>query len=814
MASRDSSGSLASPRTPISPVMPLTLQQKVIHKDLIKKGIPALILWLDKIKIEALTSANTEQVKSPFNASYLKTKALTGKYTVILKWCVENIPDYDFGGIPSSIGYKIPGKAIKTHGAPGAATASTSRTDNTIEDWLKNPLKDGDGKSIEVSLHQTSPYFKLYTRSFTYLNTMYNRDNKPITKELYQKIHDKLPKLHIYEFKINDDVGPMFTTYTYDHLMMKTLSSYNISENPEDDKFFITEYDIFEEIYIQIEKLLKIYKYKHETINVLISSIDINSIFFDYTYRLLEYVANIKRFDKNNLGIKIANLNMELTYKNIVLDKFKVKLYFYIYDKRFSTGTLITYDKLVDAHSNYYIKHYHQSIDSHESYIIDVRKHVFYFSNKNSAIIDFIKTAIFDISDLYEESKIDVDEYLPITEDEIKPPPLYPSPPVQRSTIVKYIMLKKKIKLTKSVIEESTGKKRADLESELEEYNQKMASNYIISECEDEIKEHDKKLVLYKLDVQKYERDLAIYKKNVLGKRGKFLKNSNSPTRDLHFTPVKTRAYKSESPSKNLASSSPSKNSGRNYISNCINDSDPLTQEAFEDMSDKKLKNLTKIITTITTSDNKKKKIVTCYDTVSLYNYILECHNKNTIPYNIGLGRDFVLTNDDKNRVKRNIRAFTFNKTLPPIIIKDFIPSYTDTNDKKVFGRLIDVYIKPYYITNRNATVIGYHAIKLNITIGGIKFDIFNDIHMNVPMLVGDSMRESGGDIPMITMIYSELLKNKMSGNLFTNNYFPYRKNKEFIMKIPNTNSMFLNNANEDELIVARDRFYRSLTLM
>lgn len=60
----------------------------------------------------------------------------------------------------------------------------------------------------------------------------------------------------------------------------------------------------------------------------------------------------------------------------------------------------------------------------------------------------------------------------------------------------------------------------------------------------------------------------------------------------------------------------------------------------LEEMSDKKLDNLTKITTTISTSDNKKKSIITCYDTVSLYNYILECYNKGTEAFNIAMGRD------------------------------------------------------------------------------------------------------------------------------------------------------------------------------
>jgi len=830
MAARDSSRSprslaslgspvsqRSSPATPVSPVMPLTPQQKIIHKDLKKKGIPALILWLDKIKEEALTSVGMDQVKSPFNTSFLKTKAVTGKYAVILKWCVENIPDYDFSGIPPSSGYKIPAKAIKSLGGPGGPaaregpSAGPPRRDNTIEDWLKNPLNDEDGKRIEVSLHKTSPYFKLYARSMNHLNIMYNPSNEPLTKAIYQKIQERLPKLHTYEFRINDSETQNYTTHTYDHLMMKNLAAYKLSENPADDKFFTTEYDIFEEIYIQIEILLRVAKHKNETIKNLMSMIKINEIIIEYSYRLLEYVANIIKFDKKSLAIESANFDLQLTYKNVEMDKIKGQLYFYIYDKK---GSQYTYKELIGAHLNYFNHVRNNWNDRRENDIRYIRKIVFYKSDHN-VVIKFMKNAIFDIAELYEESKRDMDEYLPIAEDQTVAPPLFPSPPVLRTIIMKYVMLKNKIQLTKTGIEESTGEKRADLEAELQEYTDKMAFNYIISACEKELKEYEQKKKLYKLDVQKYERDLKQYKKDVLGKHAKFPKNSHSPTRVLPFTPIEKRAYKSMSPAKKSASPSPTKKSGSHGISNCLNDSDPLTQEAFEDMSEKKLKNLTKITTTITTSNNEKKKFVTCYDTVSLYNYILECYDKSAIAYNIGMGRDVILTNDDKNQVKKKIRAFTFNKTLPPIIVKqgsEGDPS-EDPQNQKVFGRLIELYVTPYTI-NRNATVTGFNAIKMRIKISGIDFPIFEETFMKIPMLRGDDAREDAGEIPMISMIYMELLKKKKSGNLFTTNYFPYRKDKEYILNVPTTTEMWTPNVGEDTLIATRERFYRNLTLM
>jgi hypothetical protein len=794
------------------PPIILSKQQKEIYKKLVNKGIPYIKAWLEEIKASA-GSASTQNVKGPFNSATLKTNAANGQYNIILQWCVENIPDYDYTGIPIPSGVIFPTNSGKSDSGAAKSNSVAAKSDSAaaksdtdevsiLENWLKDPTKDEYGKDIVISLSVNSKYSILYTASFKYLYELNNPDNKPLTIDIYKKIQDRLPKYHVYNFVINDSVtdtsangasratGASSVTYNYDHLIMRNLASCKISEDKVDDTFFNTEYDIFEEIYIQVEKLLKKTQYKYQSIQALIKLIDINDIIYEYNYRILEYIARIRLFDKNKLAIKATGFNLQLTYKNIDLDKIKIKLYFEIYDSAY-------YD-LVDYHYGRFNSRPHDWNSISEGHIRDVRGLVFY-KNEQNAIIKFMKTAIFDIAELYEESKINVDEYLPISEDQKVSPPLYPSPPVLRNVIMKYIMLKNRIKRTQSEIEESTGKKRTDLEDELKEYNEKMGSLYIIEACEAEILAYENKKKLYTTAVQKYEKDLNKYKKDVLGKRSPYLKKSYSPKRVLPFTPVEKREYKSLSLPKKSNSSEKFK---------CVNDSDPLTQEAFDDMSQKKLDNLAKITTTITTSDNKKKKIITCYDTVALYNYILECYNKQVPAYNIAMGRDIEITPDDKNQVKKKIRAFTSNNTLPPIIIDDA----KSGNNKKVFGRLIDLYIIPYNI-NRNAIVTGFHAIKLRIKIGGIDFLIFEETFLKIPMLYGDSDRENDGEIPMITNIYDELLKKKKSGNLFTTNYYPYRRNTEYILRSPDTSDMFFDD-DEEELIAARERFYRDLTLL
>jgi hypothetical protein len=807
--------------------------KKHIFEEVKKLGIPYMIEWLDEVKhIRKHTHKNIKYgfVYNPFNdvddELELDVYPETGKYAIILEWCVKNIPDYDFEGIPLPYGFVLPRKSVRRASAASAASAAKSaKPDETefILKWLKDPSRDENGNHIDVSLYEGSKYYKLYNSSFTYLYELHNPEKTPLTKKLYKKIQGSLPKTHIYEFDIKDsDTGTgaiagaiAGTIYTYDHLMMKCISErVRISdEEAVDYKFFMTEYDIFEEIFISIDRLLRYPINKTKNIKALILSyIDMYELYYLYGERMFEYVARIQLFDK-----KLLHLNgktLEGTYKTIEIDKIKIKLYNFIISK--SPSSMYSPDTLIGKYKTLMRR---QATDD-----ITLRNKVFAsVSINNEKIVKFIKTAIYDISDLYEEAKVNVDEYLPISEDQSITAPLYPSPPRMNNDVTRYKMLMAQIKLLKSKIEESDGKKKEDYEIELEEYNKRIVV-FDTPEFKAILKDYETKARLYKLDVQKYERDLKKYKKDVLGKHGKYgkyAKNSHSPTRVLPFTPVEKRAYRSLSLSKKSASQSSvktakivkgsPKKTSVNHVSNCVNDNDPLTQEPFEDMSEKTLKYLSKIPTIITTADNEKKKLITCYDTVSLYNYILTCYYKNAVPDNIGMGRGS-LTLDDMNQVKRKIKHFTTNKTLQPVIINKGKNSSDSKKGKKMFGKLIEIYIEPSSkILSDN--IRGWHGIRLRIKIGGINFNIFDDKMAMIPTLIGDSAREDAGEIPMITMIYDELLKKQRSGNLFVTNYFPYRRGNEYILRVPDYKRMFRNDS-EDILIAARNTYYNDLMLM
>lgn len=154
---------------------------------------------------------------------------------------------------------------------------------------------------------------------------------------------------------------------------------------------------------------------------------------------------------------------------------------------------------------------------------------------------------------------------------------------------------------------------------------------------------------------------------------------------------------------------SPSGKSPRQkYIGCDLNDNDPITQEAFSDMHFKKIKYLSKIKTTL----ENGKIITNCYDTVPLYNYILDCNNKCTLPINIAQGREpFDILQLDE--VYKKIKNFTKKPTLKRDI---------DTSHK--------IFLNTLYVEHGDAYELHgfpFYTIFATIIIGSIPIPISHD---------------------------------------------------------------------------------------
>ena len=85
------------------------------------------------------------------------------------------------------------------------------------------------------------------------------------------------------------------------------------------------------------------------------------------------------------------------------------------------------------------------------------------------------------------------------------------------------------------------------------------------------------------------------------------------------------------------------------YVGCDLNANDPITQETLGDLHLNKIKYLSKIKTTLPNG-----KIIThCYDTIPLYNYILDCNNKGEDPINLAMGKDKLTIEQKKKYLKK-----------------------------------------------------------------------------------------------------------------------------------------------------------------
>ena len=61
----------------------------------------AYIAWLDELKMHGSGADEKGRVRNPLNmGKYISVKSKEGIYPKLYKWCVDNLPDYDFRGVP------------------------------------------------------------------------------------------------------------------------------------------------------------------------------------------------------------------------------------------------------------------------------------------------------------------------------------------------------------------------------------------------------------------------------------------------------------------------------------------------------------------------------------------------------------------------------------------------------------------------------------------------------------------------------------------------------------------------------------------
>ena len=178
---------------------------------------------------------------------------------------------------------------------------------------------------------------------------------------------------------------------------------------------------------------------------------------------------------------------------------------------------------------------------------------------------------------------------------------------------------------------------------------------------------------------------------------------------------------------------------------------EPFTMELYADMHSKKIKYLSKIKTVI-----NGKTYVNCYDTVNIYNYVLNCYKTGKVPENIALGRT-PFTRDNLKEIFKKIKHFTKQKTL-------------EVND--------NIYKNIRLVGIAKAIEENEYNISLNIKIGTVDFPIFlgkidddNDfyIHKGELFTIDETNYDNSSDKTIIV-----IQKGISNGRLLEQFHYPY----------------------------------------
>ena len=221
-----------------------------------------------------------------------------------------------------------------------------------------------------------------------------------------------------------------------------------------------------------------------------------------------------------------------------------------------------------------------------------------------------------------------------------------------------------------------------------------------------------------------------------------------------------------------------------------VNDTDPNTQEDFDDMHPTKQKHVSDIVY----YNQDGKEFHFRFDTVSIYNYILKCIENCEKPINTINKKE--LTNDNLDEICRKIKHFTKNPTFNSSMdIRALI------DNCKYENYLALDYTQSYLRQRTQNPIIGYLYIHLNINLGGILFRVINKIQQDPQVTIYDNfpnqvnimnsevvtlplfadyvydIYDDNPTSPYPVYILSDLQQKLPKGDIIGTKYFPYRKN-------------------------------------
>ena len=711
----------------------LTKQEKDIYTKLKNKSADSIREWLEDIKKG--TDAQ-HRVINLLSGSKIYTDKDTGIYPIIIKWCILNIKGYDFKGVPNykKILSMMETKAASTASAAsddtGAATSALPKPPKVdiitiLNMWKDAPTLDPYTRVlIPVSIREGSDYAELYKKTITILikDVLKKKksSNNILTLEECKYIKSCMPNIHAIT-EIKDAGGRVVDTIFYDHLFVKYFlrlkgEGRHIHDNVYmyDEKYmedieiylYLIVYDTLEENmnrdpyaipngFYNTEQLLKS-KYIYFTdsdyaLGYLVQNLcaDIKQVLYMheskitaeninraiYNKEVLNYMLSLYKLSMNNTEIvgEITQLYRELyfDYDNVSMQ----------YTNKFNLRA-ISADRKHSQNNIFFI--YRQIVD---------------FIAKDANVCKTLIAIYDDILKLYADSNLKKTIYKPIKDPYDTNKGVEPQIP-----------------------------RRAQLPIDLQRYKMTTAAPSAPKNPETEklLKEYDDK---WKAQLKEYERKKDIYDRIYEGKVSpQKLHKPHKPHKSVSPPKVSFLKYDkihkafTASPIKKYRSGSSGSGGNEDYY---VNDSDPYTQEPFADMHPNKRKNVADIVYV----GENNKTFHFRFDTVSIYNYLLECITDCVKPINFI--NKTLLTNDNLDEICRKIKYFTkkptYNSSLEIMAILD----NCYYNNKLVFN-----YTEQYLPYRTDNAIIGYFRIYLNLKLGGVLFRVVNKLPPDV--LVSD----------------------------------------------------------------------------
>jgi hypothetical protein len=637
-------------------------------------------------------------------------------YPTLYKWCVANFDYIEKLPIPKPV------DEIKLNEIFFYAN-----------EWKQNPKVDPYTKEqISISLSPDGKYVKLYIKIIDELvsNILKSKTKKELSVEECKKIRDSLPDEHARV--ILDDKDDKKDIY-YDYLFIVYFVNSKIKYDP------VFQKDL--KIYLD----LVVYKISDCVYNDDLLSRDFEETGFkdsrDVKYLYLRKFLRNYLLDMSKNDLSIHSLVMKLC-----IDIEKIQ---YMKDSKgedeanFNMKVLEYYKAIFYNIPIHYFVNVKTSIHIHRKELTRIILLPELMKNeqvptKYKGTYDTIKTHLKDpvtnifetllsiynsILKLYKDSKKS-DAYKKIKDPYKNKSSESPPIPIRPQLTRDLIMYKARLKNLNDPLIATTPKER-------EEQRVFFSIEYPL----DKIKQNDKDLLDYDKKIIEYEKLLKEYEKKDIAKKS----DTTSPIKS----------------------------------DNVI---DPYSQEAFSDMSPKRLAYLSDIF-----YNDGKKVFHYRFDTVNMYNYILTCIDLCDKPINFFNRAE--LTDANLNEICKKIKHFT--KT-PTYNSSTEIRALLDDDCSKYNNRLVLDYDIIDEKTQQKKDIEGSINVYLNVKLGDLIFRVIQKKVLMLPYFNRGVLDR----FPPTTHIYPQdildILDNKLKeGKLIGSRFFPYRQKNNILMNLP-----------------------------